>query len=49
MNPFPLRLANFIIIPDNIEAAPDPIQLITIESLAPRISTKNPFINTEIP
>lgn len=49
MKPSPFKLPNFNIIPENIEANPVPIHVITIESLAPNISTKNPFIKTEIP
>lgn len=44
-----MRFPTFNIVPDNIEAVPEPKQLIIIDIFAPNISTKKPLINTEIP
>lgn len=49
INELPLRFPAFNIVPDNIEAVPEPKQLITIDTFAPNISTKKPLMNTEIP
>lgn len=49
INELPFKFPSFNIVPDNIEAVPEPKQLITIDNLAPNISTKKPLINTEIP
>ena len=49
INPEPLRSATLIIIPESKLLKPEPVTAKTIDTLVPNISTKNPFMKTEIP